>query len=556
MVVTQKKQLGQILIDAGKIDQNQLDEALQYKQDHNIYLGKAIIALGLLSEEELAGTLGDQLELPFLELMSYEIQSDVLRVVDEKLAQRHKIMPVFALDNSLTIATSDPLNVEVIDDLSQKTGLEVNLVLATESDIEQAIDLNYGAEKYVARTQAEKDDKTARVISREIGEDTEIIAAVDMLFNEAVKMGASDVHLEPRENDVRIRFRVDGVLQQYYTVPKASMSPLISRIKIMSDMDIAESRKPQDGRFTYQAGDKRIDVRASSFPTSNGEKAVLRLLDESRGRIELYKLGFLGEVLKEWRRVIRIPNGIILVSGPTGSGKTTTLYATLNVVNSVEVNIITIEDPIEYQLDNINQGQVNARAGLTFAAALRSMLRQDPDIMMVGEMRDVETIELAIRSALTGHLVFSTIHTNDAPSSYTRMLDMGLDPYLVSSTVRAILAQRLVRLLCPRCKQELEPTESVLNSLGLEKDFTGQLYKPVGCIHCKNSGYFGRAGIFELLIPDEQISELVNRRATASEIRKVAVRNGMLTLDQAALHFVRNGKTSVDEIRRVTVDLG
>ncbi|MBC8402126.1 MAG: Flp pilus assembly complex ATPase component TadA [Candidatus Marinimicrobia bacterium] len=554
MVVTQKKQLGQILIDAGIIDSNQLEEALQYKRDHNVYFGKAIIAMGLLTEKELVETLSDQLELPFLDLMSFEIQNDVLKLVEEKLTQHYKIMPIFNIGSSLTIATSDPLNVEVIDELSQKTGMEINLVLATESDIEQAIDLYYGAAKYVSRMETKGGvEKAPRVVSQEISEDTEIIEAVNMLFNEAMKIGASDIHLEPREQDVRIRFRVDGVLQQYYTVPKASMSPFISRVKILAGMDIAESRKPQDGRFTHKDRDNKIDVRTSTFPTSNGEKAVMRILDESRGKIELHKLGFSDDMLKEWRRVIHIPNGIILVSGPTGSGKTTTLYATLNLINSVEVNLMTIEDPIEYKLGNINQAQVNPKAGLSFATALRSMLRQDPDIIMVGEMRDVETIELTIRAALTGHLVFSTIHTNDAASSFTRVLDMGIDAFLVSSSVRAILAQRLIRLLCPRCKQEVEPTVNLLKLIGFTGDFKGQLFKPVGCVHCRNSGYFGRAGVFELLIPNEEIMELVNRHAVASEIEEAAVRNGMVTLHQTALHYVVTGRTSSDEMMRVTL---
>ncbi|MFQ6607310.1 MAG: GspE/PulE family protein [Fidelibacterota bacterium] len=552
MAVQRKKQLGQILIDAGKIDSNQLEEALAYKQDRNIYLGKAIIELGLLTEKEIVQTLGDQLKLPFLELLNYEIQPEVLDLIDETMALKQKIMPLFVIERSLTVAISDPLNVDVIDDISDKTGMEVNLVLATESDIEQAIDLYYSAAQYASKTGG-KTDKTARVISKEIGEETEIIEAVNMLFDEAIKMGASDIHIEPREKDVRIRFRVDGVLQQYYTVPKSSMAPMISRVKILANMDIAESRVPQDGRFSYEVNSRKVDVRTSTFPAVTGEKVVLRILDESRGRIELHKLGFSDETLNKWREVIRYPNGIIIVSGPTGSGKTTTLYATMNIVNTIEVNIMTIEDPVEYNLDNINQGQVNPRAGLTFSSALRSMLRQDPDVIMVGEMRDVETIELAIRAALTGHLVFSTIHTNDAASSFTRMLDMGLDSFLISSSVRAILAQRLLRLLCPRCKLEIEPTEALLKSMGFEGKFKGRLFKSVGCAHCKNSGFHGRTGIYELLIPTEEIADMVNKHATATEIQHVAEKNGMVTLKNAALDIVSAGLTSVEEMIRVTI---
>jgi len=554
-MAVEKKRLGDALIQSGKLDEEQLHEALRYKEEHNTYLGKAVVSLGFMTEKELVEVLSEQLGIPYLNLVTYDVQDDVLRLVDEKFALRHKIMPLFFIENSITVATADPLNVQMVDELSQMTGMEVNLVLATESDIEKAIDLFYGAARYEEQVgKGRPGERGATVVSREIDQDTEIIEAVNMLFHEAIKVGASDIHIEPREKDLRIRFRVDGVLQQHYTVPKASMAPLISRIKILADMDIAESRKPQDGRFSYIVGDSKVDMRTSTFPTANGEKVVLRILDESKGKIELHKLGFEDKVLEKWREVIHLPNGIILVSGPTGSGKTTTLYATLNVINTVGVNIMTIEDPIEYRLDNINQGQVNTKAGLTFAAALRSMLRQDPDIIMVGEMRDVETIELAIRAALTGHLVFSTIHTNDAASCFTRMLDMGIDSYLVSSTVRAVLAQRLIRLLCPRCKKPYPPSQEMLASINIRgMDKPPDFFKPVGCIHCRNTGYFGRAGVYELLIPNEEISALINKGATASIIQDAAVKAGMITLRDAALYYVLSGKTSIDEIYRVTL---
>ncbi|MCH8011324.1 MAG: Flp pilus assembly complex ATPase component TadA [Candidatus Marinimicrobia bacterium] len=553
-MATQKKRLGEILIDSGKIDQKQLEDALQYGRMHDTYLGRAVVAMGLLTEDELMESLSGQMEIPYLRLLRYEVQKEALSLVDEKFAKEKKIMPLFIIGNSLTVAISDPYSVEVIDNLNQKTGKDIDLVLATEYDIEQAIDLFYGAAKYEKSIKDKGGKPEARVISKEIAEDTEIISAVNMLFDEAIKIGASDIHIEPREHDLRIRFRVDGVLQQYYTIPKSSTAPLISRVKILADMDIAETRRPQDGRFSYENGKVKVDMRASTFPASHGEKAVLRILDERKSKIELYKLGFAEKTLEIWRKVIHYPNGIVLVSGPTGSGKTTTLYATLNIINTVEVNIMTIEDPIEYKLGNIVQGQVNEKAGLSFSTALRSMMRQDPDIIMVGEMRDVDTIELAIRAALTGHLVFSTIHTNDAASSFTRMLDMGLDAYLVSSTVRAILAQRLIRLLCPRCKVEIEPNESVLNSLRIDGEFSGTLFSPVGCIHCKNSGYFGRAGVYELLLPNDDIVELVNKHSTVNDIKEIAVKNGMTTLKEAALDYVVSGRTSVDEMVRITID--
>ncbi len=548
--VLTKKRIGDILIDAGAITQDQLKEALEYKEEHHIYLGKAIVTLGFLTEKAMVELLSEQLGIPYLDLSSYEVDNDVLALVDQKIAEKYKILPLFMIDEQLTVATADPLNVQMVDELSMITQKDINLVLATESEIERSIDLFYSAALYgQSGTPGE-----SKIVSREIDQDTEIIEAVNMLFNEAIKVGASDVHVEPRERDVRIRFRVDGVLQQHYTVPKSSTGPLIARIKVMSEMDIAESRKPQDGRFSHTIGGKRVDVRASTYPTVHGEVAVMRILDQSKSKIELYKLGFEEDILDQWRRLIHLPNGIILVSGPTGSGKTTTLYATINVINTTDVNIMTIEDPIEYQLDNINQGQVNNKAGMTFAEALKAMLRQDPDIIMVGEMRDVETIELAIRAALTGHLVFSTIHTNSAASSFSRLIDMGIDPFMVSSTIRGILAQRLIRLLCPKCKEPYTPTPEILQSLRLEgnpSDYT--FYNPVGCMHCRSSGYKGRAGVYELLEPDEEIEVMVNKRVSATDIHEAMVKKGMVSLRKAGLKYIIRGHTSVEEIYRVTI---
>lgn len=547
--ISTKRRIGDILIDSGRITEEQLREALLFKDEHHVYLGKAITALGFLTEKEMIEILSEQLRIPYLELTGYEIQNDVLELVDQDLAEKYKILPLFRIDDSLTVATADPLNVQMVDELALITNLDINLVLATESEITRSIDLFYGAAMYDT-----KDGGEGKVKSREIDQDTEIIEAVNMLFNEAIKVGASDVHVEPREKDVRIRFRVDGVLQQHYTVPKASMAPLISRIKVMSDMDIAESRRPQDGRFSYTIGTKRVDVRASTYPTPNGEVAVMRILDQSKSKIDLTKLGFREHVLEKWRRLIRLPNGIMLVSGPTGSGKTTTLYATIHVINTTDVNIMTIEDPIEYQLNNINQGMVNNKAGMTFAAALRSMLRQDPDIIMVGEMRDVETVELAIRAALTGHLVFSTIHTNSAAASYSRLVDMGLDTYMVSSTIRGILAQRLMRKLCNKCKKAYTPTDEVLKSLKMEGDADSYtFFEPVGCIHCRNSGYSGRGGVYELLVADEEIEAMVNKGASTTEIQETAEKKGMISLRKSAIHYVITGQSSIEEVFRVTL---
>ncbi len=547
-----KKQIGQLLIDSGKLSEEQLQNALDYKKSNDVYLGKAITNLGIMSEKELICSLSEQLAIPFMELGEYEVQHSSLGIIDEKFAKMNNIMPLFMVENELTVAISDPLNMNMIDELISEQGdYKVNFVLATETDIGDAVDLHYGATRYeVNGQQGGPGAGDVRVISRSLGEEREPVELTKLFLDEAVNMGASDIHIEPREDDLRIRYRVDGVLQQYYTSPKKGMSALISRIKILAGMDIAESRKPQDGRFSHDTGEVKVDIRASTFNTPNGEKIVLRILDEHRGRISLDQLGFEEAMLAQWNKTINNPNGIILVSGPTGSGKTTTLYSTLNILNSVEINIMTIEDPIEYMLENINQSQVNPLAGMTFASALKSMLRQDPDVILVGEMRDVETIELAIRSALTGHLVFSTIHTNDAASSFTRLTDMGLDPYLITSTVRAVLAQRLMRLLCGRCKTPVDIPPEIEDHIK-DGNMPDAIYEPKGCIHCRNSGYVGRKAVFELLIPNSEIMEVVINKGQSRNIEKIAVKNGMKTLKDSALEYVLNGRSSVSEYRRI-----
>jgi len=548
----EKKQLGKLLQEAGLLSESQVNDVLAYQREHNQVFGKAVVSMGLVAETDLLRVLGEHLGLPSLDILKYSIQDDALKLVKEEFAREHCIIPLFVIEESLTIATADPMNIDVIDQLTRETGKEIMLVLSIEMDIERSIDLYYRSTTALLETKAAGDG--VRVVSREIQEDAEIVQVVDMLLFEAVNMGASDIHIEPRKNDARIRYRVDGVLQQYYSIPHDSVSPLISRIKILADMDIAESRRPQDGRFHFERKSVSVDLRCSTFPTPNGEKVVMRILDESKGKIDLHKLGFDPHILEEWRKIIKTSNGILLVTGPTGSGKTTTLYATLNTLNSVAVNIMTIEDPIEYSLENINQSQVNNKAGLTFTAALRTMMRQDPDVILVGEMRDVETIELAIRAALTGHLVFSTLHTNDASSTFTRLTDMGVDTYLVASTVRAILAQRLIRLLCPRCKKPVEKSDEMRKLLKVEDwpDYT-DIHEPVGCIHCRNSGYVGRSGVFELLIPNQAIKDLVIKGASAGEIEAAAEANGMYSLNKAAREYVLKGETSLEEIMRVTL---
>jgi len=567
-MITNLKKIGQLFIEAGKIDHTQLEEALLYKEQHNVYLGVALVSLKMVTDDEVIQMVSNQLRIPWIDPLTFKIKEKTLDLISEETAKRLNVIPLFHTANELTVACSDQNNVEIVDELAEVTVMEINIVLATNRNISQAIALHHRIEnieelRHQIKNNDEIDETSSKspkspksnstVTSQEIAIDVEIIAAVNMLLESSISLGASDIHIDPREKDVRVRFRVDGVLSEYYTLPIESLSSMISRIKILSGMDIAETRRPQDGRFRHKFDDSVADIRAASFPTPTGEKMVLRILDISKGQITLENLGFSKNMYKNWKNVVSAPHGLVLVTGPTGSGKSTTLYATLSEINTVEVNILTVEDPIEYQLDDINQSQINEKAGVTFSAALRAMLRLDPDIIMVGEMRDRVTIELAIRAALTGHIVFSTLHTNDSSSAYTRILNMGVDAFLISSTVRAILAQRLIRRLCPKCKKAIKPTIAMRKQLNLPDDFSGELFKPVGCSACRDSGYAGRAGVYELLIPNDEISDLVNKHATSREIEKIARSNGMITLNESAREYVINGVTSLEEMMRISL---
>jgi type IV pilus assembly protein PilB len=564
-MMTDRKKIGQIFIEAGVIDETKLEKALAYKRENNVYLGSALVSLKMVTDDDVVRMVSNQLRIPWINPLTFKIKKETLNLISEKTAKRLNVIPLFHIENELTVACSDQNNVRIVDELAEETVMEINIVLATDLNIQQAIELHHRIESTdelrpqikskseLAKSISEKPKSSKVIPSQEIAVDVEIIEAVNMLMESSISMGASDIHIDPREKDVRVRFRVDGVLSEYYTLPLESLSSMISRIKILSGMDIAETRRPQDGRFRFKFEDNVADIRAASFPTPTGEKMVMRILDISKGQITLGNLGFSDNMSKGWNSVVNAPHGLVLVTGPTGSGKSTTLYATLSEINSVEVNILTVEDPIEYQLNDINQSQINEKAGVTFSAALRAMLRLDPDIIMVGEMRDRETIELAIRAALTGHIVFSTLHTNDASSAYTRILNMGVDAFLISSTIRAILAQRLIRRLCPKCKKAVKPTATLQKQLQLPDDYKGDLFKPVGCIACRDSGYAGRAGVYELLIPNDEISELVNKHATSREIGKVARKNGMITLNESARQYVLDGTTSIEEMMRVSL---
>lgn len=549
MAIRSKKPLGQMLMEANLISKEDLSKALDYQKESGTYFGRALLHLEIISEEKLDEFLGDQLGIPLINLASYEVSKAALELLSDKVVRRHHVLPVFEIDGVLNVAVSDPLDDNILDAVARETGLNVEPVLALSTDIESAIDIYYGISRIIGDIDTDDFALTGdEVALEELADETKIVDLVDGLIRQAVKYSASDIHIEPREEDVRVRLRIDGKLQDFHTPPKNLHLPLISRLKIMSGLDIAETRKPQDGRIHLSSNERRVDLRFSTFPTYYGEKAVLRVLDVEKAKLKLDDLGFDPGIMKTYESLTSGGEGVVLVSGPTGSGKTTTLYATLNRINLPTQNIVTIEDPIEYELPNINQAQVNRKAGVTFASALRSILRQDPDIIMVGEIRDEETVELAIRAALTGHLVFSTVHTNDAAGGFTRLLNWNVEPFLITSTIKAIIAQRLVRRLCVKCRRPYTPTPDELRKLGLDEKGKYTFYKATGCLSCRNAGYTGRIGLFELLVTSPTIERLVASDASAQEIRKEAEKEGMITLQRDGANKVANGITSFEEI--------
>jgi len=543
------RSLGQIMVNENLLTNEQVDEAINFKNENRCHFGAACIELGFLTERQVMEVLGIQLYMPVIRISNFNIDSDALEFIPKDRARRLKVIPLFVIEDTLTVATAEPLNITAVDEIRKMSNKRIQMVLAKEKNIELAIDRSYVS----TSGYSDEDGYGDEMQVEEAISDEENIQVADNILLEAVRGGASDIHIEPGERNLRVRLRVDGVLSEFSTMPPSRTPGLVSRFKVMAGIDIAESRKPQDGRFkTEVEPGKPVDVRVSTYPTPHGEKVVMRVLDQSKGLVSLDKMGFDTDTIRLWKKAYSSGNGIVLVTGPTGSGKSTTLYATLTRINTVEEHIITIEDPVERQLEGIIQGHVNERAGMTFAAALRSMLRQDPDVIMVGEMRDRETADLAIRAALTGHLVFSTLHTNSAAASYTRLADMGCDPFLLTTTIRAILAQRLIRKLCDRCKVKYRPTEKDLKSIGL-KQLDGFIYhaNAKGCKTCGKDGYKGRAGLYELLIPNEAINEAVKNEASAEEVSRIAKGNNMRMLEDTARSYVTKGETSIEEINRV-----
>lgn len=559
------QRIGDILINQGLITSQQLKETLKLQKEGNKKrIGEILVERGAISREELYEILQYVYETEYVDLSNYVIDPEVISLIPEKIALRFKLIPLSKNDYELIIAMANPLDVYAIDFVRDYTKIKrIKSLLATEEDVLNAITSYYelgeyddiieklGTEIIFKEEEEEEDLKKLEAISKE----APIIQLVSMLIVQGVKDRASDIHIEPNEKGLLIRLRVDGILHDIRTLPNTIKSAIISRIKILAKMDIAERRLPQDGRFQVKFGTREVDLRVSTIPTVLGEKVVLRLLDKSKGLIKLEQLGFIPEQLDEFKSIISKSYGIILLTGPTGSGKTTTLYAALNQVNSKDKNIITVEDPVEYKLARINQIQIKPKINLTFANTLRSILRQDPDIIMVGEIRDTETAQIAVQAALTGHLVFSTLHTNDAASALTRLIDMDIETFLISSSVIGVIAQRLVRVICEKCKEKYTPEKNVLSGLNIKDnskdDGKVKLYRGTGCSFCKNTGYYGRTSIYELIVLDEAIRSLVISKASSNVIKAAAIKKGMKTLKDSGMEKVMQGITTIEEVIRV-----
>jgi type IV pilus assembly protein PilB len=563
-----QRRLGQILVDLGYLTEDQLWDVLEeQKQSPGEIIGQVAIRMGLVTDVQVTEALAEQWGMPVVSLAETTIPPNVLEIVPQTMADIYKIMPVSLKNNVLTVAMADPQNVGALDDLRNFLGYDVRGAVSNLHDVEQAI----------ARYYADKEDSIEQVIDQlkeagldkdtnedvpfDLASDEEIASAapvrklLNMVLLLAIKDQASDIHFEPFEDEFKIRVRADGVLYEMVPPPRHLANAITTRIKVMAELDIAERRLPQDGRIELNVGGNSVDLRVSVLPTMFGESVVMRVLDRTVVQLDLNKIGMDTTTLRRFRQIIRNPNGIVLVTGPTGSGKTTTLYSALNELNEISTKVITTEDPVEYEIDGLIQVPVNPDIEVTFANVLRAILRHDPDIILIGEIRDYETAEIAIQSALTGHLVFSTLHTNDAPSAITRLRDMGVQPFLITATLEAILAQRLVRKICTECRTEFEPSDELLMELQLPIDQARQynFYYGKGCARCNNSGYKGRTGIYELLEVTDDVRDMITSDASVDDIRNFARTQGMTTLREAGLKLIFDGVTTIDEVVRETV---
>jgi type IV pilus assembly protein PilB len=551
--------LADVLLQEALVSQHDLDRAVARQAEEGGNLGRALIDLGALDEQTLVATLARRMGMDFVDLSDQLIDPAVASLVPERIARRHWAIPVRIDDDGyLVVAMSDPSNVVALDDVRTVAQREVRAVVATRGDVEEAIERFLTGEGHdIDRLDVDVDDDHEDLEQiEEVVDEAPVVKFVNQLITRAVQDRASDIHLEPQERATRVRTRVDGVLHEIMTQPRKTHAAIVSRLKIMGELDIAEKRIPQDGRIKGRFGGKHIDLRVSTLPTVHGEKVVMRILDKSSVLMDLGDLGFLTDNFERYQASFTKPYGMILVTGPTGSGKSTTLYATLNVLNKPAVNIVTTEDPVEYQLPGISQVQINPKANLTFPAALRSILRQDPDIVLVGEMRDRETAAIGMEAALTGHLVLSTLHTNDAPSAVTRLTEMGIDPFLVSASVDCVLAQRLLRQVCPKCREPERPSGEKLRTAGFnveEMESIPTVYRAVGCGHCSQTGYRGRLAVHEVMSVTEEVQRLIVERAPTEDIRKFALAQGMAPLRADGLAKVLHGETTLEEVSRVVV---
>jgi len=560
--------LGQILLETTSLDEESLQAALAIQQERGGRIGEILINQKLVTEEEVFQALSRQLNIPYWpEIADEELDLELLRTVPINFCKRHTLLPLRSEGETVQVAVSDPLDLAPMDDLQLLLKKPVQAVLARPYNVLHAINRSYDmisetAEKMVEGLHEEELDLLTTELEEpkdllDSSDEAPIIRLVNSILYNSVKQRASDIHIEPFEKELVVRFRIDGVLYDIVRPPKRFQSSTISRIKIMAGLNIAEKRLPQDGRIRIKIGGKDVDIRVSVIPTAHGERIVMRLLDRTQVLLQLEEIGITGRKLEQIRKLIRMSYGIMLETGPTGSGKTTTLYAALSEINTPDKNIITVEDPIEYQLKGVGQIQVNPKIDLSFARGLRAILRQDPDVIMVGEIRDLETAEIAIQASLTGHLVLSTLHTNDAPTAITRLVDMGIEPFLVSSSLTGVVAQRLIRLLCPRCKEPYVPTDEELKEIQVDRYQipNGHFYRRSGCQHCADTGYLGRSGIYELLMVDDEIQNLILKGADANVIRKAAIAKGMTTLRQDGAEKVAAGLTTVQEVARVSQDV-
>ena len=557
-----KRKLGELLVETGLLSSENLAEALKMQAGKEKRLGQVLIEMKLITEEEMAFALAMQLKIPFVDLSDYELSSNIIESIPQEVSRKFICIPITLKDNVLDVAMADPLDLNMIKDIQFITGYNIQPTISTSSQIIDALQKHYHPEKTLGQVANEFDDEEIMEFlpEKEMADDDDeietlqdspFIKMVDLIIRNAIKRSASDVHIEAQENQVRVRNRVDGVLQDSIKLPKWTQPIIISRIKVLGGMDIAERRLPQDGRIKVRSKNFSVDLRVSTLPTYYGEKAVIRILNKEEAYLSLNDLGFQQNNLDTIQKFIKEPQGMILITGPTGSGKTSSLYACMREIKSEETNIVTVEDPVEYELGGINQVQINEKVGLTFPFILRSILRQDPNVIMIGEIRDEETAEIALQSALTGHLVLSTLHTNDAPSAVTRLIDIGMQPYMISSSIVGVIAQRLVRKICPECKEEYIPSPDMLARLSLNKKaLPFKFYRGAGCSACGNLGFKGRTVVEEVMIMGRKIRELIQSGANADLIREAAMAIGMTTLGINGLKKIEQGITTIDEVLR------